>query len=214
MVRPGRRPVSPEMTTAIAWFRRDLRLHDHPSLTAAAKADRVVPVFVLDDALLGGRFPSGPRTRFLYGCLHELRSALRGRGADLVIRRGAPKRELRALAGETGAERIHFASDVAPYATARDRRVEEALRGGGVEVVRHPGVFVADVGKPRTQDGRPFGVFSPFHRAWQQLDRRDVLGAPRKLALASGLDVGRIPSPDGLESVPEPFEPGEKAGRS
>ncbi len=78
--------------TAIVWFRRDLRVHDHPALTAAARsADRVVPVLVLDDALLGGRFPSGVRGRFLLGCLHELRAALRERGANLVVRRGRPE---------------------------------------------------------------------------------------------------------------------------
>ena len=56
--------------TEIVWFRRDLRVHDHPSLTAAARsAERVVPVFVIDDALLHGRFPSGPRAAFLLGSL-------------------------------------------------------------------------------------------------------------------------------------------------
>ena len=99
--------------TAIVWFRRDLRIHDHPSLTAAARsAERVVPVFVLDEALLDGRFASGPRIRFLLGCLRELREALRERGADLVVRSGDPVRELAALARETGAEELHFASDV------------------------------------------------------------------------------------------------------
>ncbi len=40
-------------STAIVWFRRDLRVHDHPALTAAAgSADRVVPAFVLDERLL------------------------------------------------------------------------------------------------------------------------------------------------------------------
>ena len=214
MVRPASSLVSLSMpTTAIVWFRRDLRVHDHPSLTAAAAADRVVPVFVLDDALLEGRFASGPRTRFLLGTLDELRAALRERGADLVIRRGRPERELLALAEEAGADELHFASDVSPFAMARDRRVEEAMAGAGVEVVRHPGLFVADVGKPRTKDGKPFSVFSPFWRAWEQLPRRDVRGAPRKLSLPSGLAVGAIPSADGLESVADPFPPGEKAAR-
>jgi deoxyribodipyrimidine photo-lyase len=49
--------------TAIVWFRRDLRVHDHPALSAAhGEADRVVPVFVLDARLLdAGRFPSPNR---------------------------------------------------------------------------------------------------------------------------------------------------------
>ena len=177
--------------TAIVWFRRDLRVHDHPALTAAARAaERVVPAFVLDERLLGGRFPSDARAWFLFESLRELREALRERGSDLIVRRGPPERELAALAGETGAEAVHFASDVSPFAMARDRRVEAALRDAGVEPVRHPGNFVADVGVPRTSGGKPFAVFSPFWRAWETLPRREVHGAPRKLQLPSGLRVG------------------------
>ncbi len=40
--------------TVIVWFRRDLRIADHPALTeAVARARVVVPLFVLDDRLLG-----------------------------------------------------------------------------------------------------------------------------------------------------------------
>ena len=56
------------MTTALVWFRRDLRVHDHPPLRAALDAhDRVVPVFVLEDRLLAA---SENRANFLYACLH------------------------------------------------------------------------------------------------------------------------------------------------
>jgi deoxyribodipyrimidine photo-lyase len=194
-------------TTAIVWFRRDLRVHDHPALTAAARgAERVVPVFVLDDRLLRGRFPSEPRAWFLLESLRELRAALRDRGGDLVVRAGAPERELPALARETGAASVHFASDVSPFATARDRRVEAALEG--VEAIRHPGNFVADVGAPK-----PYTVFTPFWRAWRQLPRREVHGAPRRLTLPSGLRAGEIPR--AACPLEDPIGmPGEKAGRA
>ena len=53
-------------STALVWFRRDLRVHDHPPLRAALDAcERVVPVFVLDDRLLHGRHASGSRTQFM-----------------------------------------------------------------------------------------------------------------------------------------------------
>jgi deoxyribodipyrimidine photo-lyase len=62
-------------------------VHDHPALAAAAsEADRVLPVFVLDDRLLGGRFPSPPRAWFLRRSLEALRDALGERGGDLVTR--------------------------------------------------------------------------------------------------------------------------------
>src|SRR4051812_47415992 len=110
--------------TALVWFRRDLRVHDHPSLTAAHRAhDRVVPVFVLDPRLLAaGRFPSANRAWFLLESLRELRAALRDRGGELVVRAGRPERVLPELAAATGATAVHFASDVSPFATARDRR--------------------------------------------------------------------------------------------
>lgn len=44
------------MSAAVLWFRRDLRLGDHPALAAAAQEGLVVALFVLDDAL---RRPSG-----------------------------------------------------------------------------------------------------------------------------------------------------------
>ena len=177
------------MSTALVWFRRDLRVHDHPPLTAAhGAAEAVVPVFVLDPRLLdAGRFPSANRAWYLLTALHELRAALRDRGGELVVRAGRPEQVLPALARETGAEAVYLASDVSPFAMARDRRVTAAL-DGIAEVRRTPGNFVADVGVPKTSDGRPFSVFSPFWRAWERLERRDVHGAPRALNVPSGLD--------------------------
>ncbi len=129
-------------STALVWFRRDLRVHDHLSLHAALQAcERVVPVFVLDDAILRGRFPSASRHAFLLECLRDLRAALRGRGGDLAVRHGAPEHELVALAREHGAGAVYLASDVSPYATARDRRVEAAARRGRAAArgARRPG---------------------------------------------------------------------------
>ena len=204
-------------STALVWFRRDLRVHDHPSLAAARReCDRVVPVFVLDRRLLHGRFPSAARTEFLLGCLAELREALRERGGDLLLREGPPERELPVLASQVGADCVYFASDVSPFAMARDRRVDASLREAGVEVRRQPGLFVADVGVPRTKDGKPFSVFTPFWRAWQRLERREIHGAPRALTLPQGLTAGRIPSLASLGfegELEEPFAPGEKAAR-
>ena len=200
------------MRTAIVWFRRDLRVHDHPALTAAHReVERVVPVFVLDPRLLdAGRFPSANRAWFLLASLRELRAALRERGGELWVRSGRPESVLPELAREVGADTVHLASDVSPFATARDRRVEQAL--GDVAVRRHPGNFVADVGKPATKDGRPFTVFTPFWRAWEALPRRDAHGAPRSLRVPTGVPVGAIPKGPAPEAD-DPFAPGESAAR-
>ena len=68
---------------------RDLRVHDNPVLSsAAAAADTVVPLFVLDDAILRSGFNRPNRAAFLVDCLRDLDASLTDRGAGLVVRRG------------------------------------------------------------------------------------------------------------------------------
>ena len=205
--------------TAIVWFRRDLRVHDHPALRAALDgSEEVVPVFCFDDRLLHGRHSSGPRTQFMLECLTDLDASLRDRGSGLVVRHGPPERELPALAKEIGAERVHFTADVTPFARERGEATGRALQEIGAELCPHPGLCVADAPEDiRTQTGKPYTVFTPFWRSWEHAPRRDVLGAPRKLpALPSGLAKGRIPSLESLgldQEVDDPAPGGEAAGR-
>jgi len=204
--------------TALVWIRRDLRVHDHPPLAAAVReCERVLPVFVLDRRLILGRFPSGPRTHFLLESLRELREALRARGGELAVREGEPERELPRLAREVGAEAVYFAPDVSPYARRRDERTREALAQAGVEVRMRPGTFVADVGAPRTADGRPFTIFSPFARRWARLERRAVEAAPDRVPVPPGVEPGALPAVGDFalrRELPEPLPPGERAGRA
>ncbi len=210
------------MSTAIVWFRRDLRVHDHPALaTAAREYDQVVPLFVLDPALLDGRYRSSARVGFMLGCLRALDKELRDRGSRLAVRRGEPENVVRAVAEEAGAEAVLWSSDVSPHARRRDCRVTEALRGAGVAPRPHGGNYIVDVSRLRTGGGEPYRVFSPFHRAWAKVDRRRVHRAPAALSPLPGrLAVGSLPgSTDALElpGLPRPgdpvVEPGESAAR-
>jgi deoxyribodipyrimidine photo-lyase len=201
-------------STALVWFRRDLRLHDHPPLASALRDhDRVVPVFVLDPALLAGRFGAGPRTWFLLGCLDVLDAALRERGGRLVVRHGHPATALPLLAAEVGARACHWAADVSPYAAGRDRRVRAALELAGVAPVPGPGNFVTDVGATRSRAGTPFVVFSPFHRAWQRAERRTVHRAPAVVPVPRGVGSDGVPGPADLGPAEPAVEPGEEAAR-
>ncbi len=203
--------------TGIVWFRRDLRVRDHPALRAAlGRHERVVPVFCFDDRLLSGRHRSGPRTQFLLECLAELDRELRERGSGLVILRGRPDHELRELAGATGADAIHFTRDVSPFARRRGEAVRRAVPDG-VELCGHEGLNAVDVAAIETKQRRPYTVFSPFHRNWLGAPRRPVLAAPRELpSLPSRLAKGRIPSLRSLglaQEVDDPAPGGESEAR-
>src|SRR5689334_21138851 len=93
------------MDTAIVVFTRDLRLHDNPALhQACIRARQLVPLFVMDPAI------SAPpnRARFLAESLADLRTSLRERGADLVLRRGDPAAEVIRLAAEVQATAVYI----------------------------------------------------------------------------------------------------------
>jgi deoxyribodipyrimidine photo-lyase len=204
---------------ALVWFRRDLRLHDQPALSAAlAGHDRVVPVFCLDDRLLHGRHASGPRTAFLLECLADLGEQLTARGAGLVIRHGPPERELPALAARTGAGELHLTRDPSPFEVIRGRRVRAALDQAGVTGHAHPGISVVDdVRAVRTRQDQPYTVFSPFYRNWLGVPRRPVLGPPDQLSLPAGVRPGRVPSLASLglrQELAEPARGGERAGQA
>src|SRR6201992_2127320 len=148
--------------SAVLWFRRDLRLSDHPALLAAADEGPVVPLFVLDDEL---RKPSGaPRVAFMYRTLRALDARLREHGGGVVVRRGKPENVVPAVAREAGASSVHISADFGPYGRARDERVEAAL--GDVPLVRTGSPYAIAPGRITKGDGSPYQVYSAFYRTW------------------------------------------------
>ena len=116
---PG--PEAAPGRTTVVLFTRDLRLHDHPALSeAASESSRVVPLFVLDDALLRSASPN--RLRFLLEALADLDGSLRALGGHLVVRRGDSVREALAVARAVRARAVFASADVSAFAQRRERR--------------------------------------------------------------------------------------------
>jgi deoxyribodipyrimidine photo-lyase len=185
----------------IVWFRSDLRVHDHPALSAAIReGGAVVPVFIFDDTLLKGKQASANRNRFLIESLEDLRKSLRKLGGDLVIRHGDPITELDLLAQETGAKKVYYTADYTPFAIQRDKSVEIELTKNDIEVRGFGGALtINSVQKLLTKSGTPFKVFTPFWRAWSQVERRAVAPVPTSIDIPK-IKMGSIPS---LASVTE-----------
>ncbi len=195
------------MTTSLLWFRRDLRLADHPALLAARDAaDEVVPVFVLDDALRG---PAGaPRLAFLYRCLRDLQEQT---GGALRVVSGVPEQVLPRLAARTGALSVHVSSDHGPYGRARDERVAAALGEVPLEALGSP--YAVTPGTLATGAGGPFKVYTPFYRAWTERGVRGPATNPRAVPWTDGgVADGGVPDDPDLGDVELP-EAGERAAR-
>ena len=206
------------MTTSVVWFRRDLRLQDHPALTAAqSDGARIAPLFVLDERLQAGRFRSANRLWFMRGSVSALATALEVRGAPLSVVRGDPSEVVPAFAAAVRAGRVVASRDYTPYGRARDDRVASALARRGIAWATFPGQLIHEPEDVATAQGRPFRVFGPFRRTWLDQIDRAVLAAPDAIAGARRAGGRRIE--DLLETVTPSADlallpiPGEDAAR-
>ncbi|WP_028459679.1 deoxyribodipyrimidine photo-lyase [Chloroflexus sp. Y-396-1] len=189
----------------IHWFRRDLRLRDNTALMAAAYAagGAVVPVFIFDDAILGGRFASPARTQFLLDCLAELDAELRTFGLHLVVRRGEPLSELITLLRETGATGVTWNRDYTPYAIRRDRAIKQSLRAAGYSAQSYKDAVIFEMDEVVTAEGRPYTVYTPYAKRWRARLATEpvrVQGMPTLAAIP--LPPG-IPLPQLTELLPD-----------
>jgi len=182
------------VSTSIILFTRDLRLHDHPALSAAVSGSgRVIPLFVVDNALVSGRAGTPNRLAFLLESLEDLDASVRRRGSRLAIRRGDWVEEASRFAGEAGAEAVFLSEDVSGYAQRRLRRLRDACEEQDVAVRAFEGVTVIAPGELTPTSGDHYRVFTPYWNAWQRAAKRDPLPAPRKLRSPSRLRAGSIP---------------------
>jgi deoxyribodipyrimidine photo-lyase len=180
--------------TAIVLFTRDLRVTDNPALRAASQAERTVPLFVLDDAILGSRFAAPNRIAYMREALVDLDGRLKAMDGRLLLRRGQVVEEAMKVARECEADELHIAADWSRYARRREQALREACEKAGIELIAHPGITILDPGAVTPTGGDHFKVFSPYHRAWSAAEWREEVGTPRKLTVPSGLATGELPA--------------------
>ncbi len=158
-----------------------MRLGDNQALQAAREHGEVVPVYVLDPAVLDARWHGRAEARraFLFASLRSLDAELRARGSRLIVRLGRPEAVLTELVSQTGASGIWAEEDYSPFARQRDTTLRASLPlhlTGGL-TAHAPGLITK-------KDGGPYTVFTPFSKAWKALPLphpRDVLAVPDTL---------------------------------
>ncbi len=159
----------------ILWFRRDLRLSDHPMLAAAVATGRpLIPLFILDaetEAL-------GAAAKWRLGLsLADFAQRLAGIGSQLTFRRGPALDVLQAVIAETGATGVHWQRLYDPAAIARDKAVKAALAGA----VSHPGHLLHEPHTVQSGTGGFYKVFTPYWRSVQGRDVAAPVPAPKAL---------------------------------
>lgn len=199
----------------IHWFRRDLRITDNTALSAACKSGEVVPVYIASEWKEKHRWTGPARQEFLCGCLESLSRNLKAIGGKLIVRRGRADEELEKLAVETKATAIYFNRDPDPFGREMQARVEKMARRLGMETHTFKDVAIHEADEIKTSTGGPYRVFTPYSRAWAQVEKPEVQGAIRKMSTPGSIKSLHLPqlSDWGLESAAKLPETGEKAAR-
>lgn len=117
------------MRHVLLWFKQDLRLDDHPAVQAALDTERVLPLYILDPALLqpgplGSRRLGVHRARFLLESLTALDGELRQRGSGLLVLQGQAEQLIPQLVEQLDLDSVLTLAEIAP----EERRQLEALR--------------------------------------------------------------------------------------
>jgi deoxyribodipyrimidine photo-lyase len=188
----------------IIWFRRDLRIGDHPALLEAIKnSDEIVPLFILDKAQID---EAGAKLLAYMG--QSLRALDESLGNKLHIIEGDQVEVLKDLIARYNVKEVHISDEYERYGAARDARVEAA----GIPLVRTGSPYAVKPGRVvKPSDATPYRVYTPFYRAWRTHGYREPVAAPKDIKAPTPPAEYRkfpdFPFPDGVQII----EAGEAA---
>ncbi len=188
----------------LVWFKRDLRVDDHPALARAAALGPVLPLYVVEPDYWGLPDVSGRQWAFLAEALAGLRAELAALGQPLVVRQGAAVAVLERMWRRFGVRRMVSHQETGNgWTYERDLRVADAARRHGVVWEELPQCGV--VRRLGTRDG------------WQGRRDRFVAAPPlaAPVALAPlGIEPGAIPVAPAPGLAADPCPHRQRGGRA
>ena len=179
-------------------FTHDLRIEDHAGLTQAAAYGDVLPVLVIDRAAEARLARSPRRAAFFCAAVAALDTALRDRGARLLVRRGAAGAILKNIARACAAGGVAWSASYDGTGAAGDARVQSELEEAGLRaalVHDSPAIPPDETAAARASGGDGYRAFAPYYDAWRSL-RPASYDAPLLVRFASSeLQSETLPVP-------------------
>jgi len=152
----------------IVWFRRDLRLEDHPALAAAAATGRPLIPLLIEETDQPEAETNGAAARWArHQAVTSLAAALEQQGLRLLLRRGSAAAVLDEVIAASGADTVLWNRRYTPGGVACDRAIKAALTERGLTVHSFKATLLFEPWEITTRAGGPFRVFTPFWRACQ-----------------------------------------------
>lgn len=194
--------------TSILWFKRDLRVDDHPALDRVISfGEPILCLYIVEPDLWRQPDASFRQYRFLEESLRDLRLSLQKRGADLVVRTGDAVAVLDDLVEQHRCLRLVSHEETGnAWTYARDKRVAAWARGRGLPWIEVPqcGVVRRLAARSGWQSTRDRFMKEPCLSPPMRIEAVTAQSAPCPTPADLGLDA------DGIRK-PQPG--GRRAGR-
>lgn len=160
----------------VIWFKRDLRVHDHAALMAAAASGApLLPLYIFEPGYWALPEHSRRQFDFVRDSLEELDAALKARGSALVIRTGNAIDVFSSIHRKHGIDAIHAHEETGlQWTFERDKAVRRWARNAGISFREQPQNGVQRALKSR--DG--------WAGQWEAFMRRPRMRAPETLVSA------------------------------
>ncbi len=166
----------------IVWFRRDLRLQDHPALAWAQTQNRpLVALYIYNPEDETPWQPGAASRWWLHYSLKSLSESLHALGSRLIFRRGPSLEALLTLIHETKASSVVWSRLYEPTTIHRDEIIKLNLRQQGIEALSFNSSLLHEPWELKTQSETPYKVFTPFYKARTSLSFLPVATKPSRL---------------------------------
>jgi deoxyribodipyrimidine photo-lyase len=158
-----------EKTTAIFWFRRDLRLNDNAGLYHALKEnENVLPIFIFDTDILNQlEDKADARVEFIHQHIEKLHKQLVEVESSIFVSIGKPLEVFNNLSKKYKITKVYTNHDYEPYAIKRDKEIANLLQSSGASFHTFKDQVIFEKGEVVKDDHKPYTVFTPYMRKWK-----------------------------------------------
>ena len=157
----------PQYKNSLVWFRRDLRDYDHAALYHALKnSQQVFCIFVFDTEILDQlQDKTDRRVEFIWESVSELKASFQKHGGDLIVRHGRSREVIVEEANRLKIEAVFSNRDYEPSANTRDEDIASKLTQKNIAFHQFKDQVLFEKDEVLTQQGKPYGVFTPYKNA-------------------------------------------------
>jgi len=183
------------MSTALYWFRKDLRLADNPGLTAASAHERMILIYIYPQAEEMG----AAQYYGLEHSLEQLSKDLQALGGNLHCLSGVPQTLIPSLVARYHVDAVYWNQCYEPKSWQQERALTKELQELGCLTKSFPdNLLNLEPALLLNQQQQPYRVFTPFYKALRfKFSAATCLSVPRlthavplKLREASATEIG------------------------